>query len=509
MDTISLDGEHLTLAHLDQVARGEARVALDPRARARMAGCRAVLESMLARGEPIYGVNTGFGLLSEVRVDAGDLTRLQENLVRSHAAGVGEPFAAPVARAITLLRANVLARGHSAVRPEVVDALLGLLNAGLAPYIPSRGSVGASGDLAPLAHLALAAMGEGEMLADGRRIGASGALEAAGLKPLRLASREGLALLNGTQAMTASGALTLLMAERLMTQADIAGALTIDTLLGSARPFDERLAALRPHPGHADSAANVRALLEGSGLLASHAGCGKVQDSYSLRCIPQVHGSARDALSHSRRVLEIEVNAVTDNPILFPESGEAVPGGNFHGQPVALVMDLVAIALADVASISERRTDRLVNPAMSGLPAFLARRPGLESGFMMAQVTAAALASEMKGLAHPASVDSIPTGAGKEDHVSMGVTSALKAQRSVEMLAPVLAIELLCGAQALEHRRPLRSTAALEAVHAAVREKVAALNGDRVLSPDIEAVAAMLNGGLIRQAAERAAGPLR
>jgi histidine ammonia-lyase len=474
-----------------------------------MAACRSALESIIDRGEPLYGVTTGFGLLSEVAVAPGDRVRLQENLVRSHAAGVGEPFSAPAARAMTLLRANVLARGHSAVRVEVVASLLGLLNTGLAPWIPARGSVGASGDLAPLAHLALALMGEGDLMVEGRRVPAGPALEAAGLAPLRLAAREGLALLNGTQAMTASGTLTLLLAERLLTQADIAGALTIDTLLGSTKPFDDRIAALRPHPGHAAAAANVRALLRGSALQVSHAHCGKVQDSYSLRCIPQVHGAARDALAHVRRVLEVEINAVTDNPIFFPETGEAVPGGNFHGQPVSLAMDYVAIALADVASISERRTDRLLNPALSGLPAFLARHPGLESGLMMAQVTAAALVSEMKGLAHPASVDSIPTGAGKEDHVSMGVTAALKAERAADLLAGVLAIEVLSGAQALEHRRPLRTSDALEAAHAAVRARVPALDGDRSPAPDIEIVSGMLRDGALREAAERAAGALR
>lgn len=509
METITLDGEHLTLAQLDTASRGAARVDLAPGARARMEACRGALERIVERGDALYGVNTGFGLLSDVAVDAAGMVRLQENLVRSHAAGFGEPFPAADARAMTLLRANVLARGHSAVRPVVVDSLVGVLNAGLAPWIPARGSVGASGDLAPLAHLALALMGEGRFLDGARSIPASEALAKAGLTPLRLASREGLALVNGTQAMTASGALTLMAAGQLLTQADIAGALTIDVLLGSARPFDERLAALRPHPGHAATAANVRALLGGSGLLASHAGCHQVQDPYSMRCIPQVHGAARDALSHARRVVEIEINAVTDNPIFFPETGEAIPGGNFHGQPVSIAMDLAAIALADTASISERRTERLLNPAVSGMPAFLARRPGLESGFMMAQVTAAALVSEAKGLAWPASVDSIPTGAGKEDHVSMGVTAALKARRALELVTGVIAIEVLCGAQALDHRRPLRSSAPLEAVHAAVRRAVPSLTDDRPPAPDIAALCSLLAEGALKVAAEEAIGPMR
>ncbi|HKY32634.1 MAG TPA: histidine ammonia-lyase [Candidatus Polarisedimenticolia bacterium] len=508
METIVLDGRHLTLPQLERVARGEARAALDPGAREAVASCRQALERLLERDEPLYGANTGFGLLSDVRVSRQDAVRLQENLIRSHCAGVGEPLKPEAARAMALLRANVLAHGHSAVRVEIIEALLGMLNAGLAPVIPSRGSVGASGDLAPLAQLALTLMGEGEVFRDGRKVPSAAALTEAGVAPVRLASREGLALVNGTQAMTAVGALALLEAERLAVQADVAGALTLEGLLGSARPFDERLAALRPHPGHAAAAANMRRLLRGSEIMDSHSSCGRVQDSYSLRCIPQVHGAARDALVYARRVLEIEINAVTDNPIFFPDEGTAVPGGNFHGQPVAQAMDLMAMAVCDLGSISERRTERLVNPALSGLPAFLAAQPGLESGFMMAQVTAAALVSECKVLAHPAGIDSIPTGAGKEDHVSMGVTAALKASQTVRHLGDILSIEILAAAQAVDRRRPLNTSPALEAVHAAVRRRVPPLDSDRVLTPDIEAVAALLRSGEIRRAAESVAGPL-
>jgi histidine ammonia-lyase len=407
-----------------------------------------------------------------------------------------------------LLRANVLARGHSGVRPEIVDALLGFLNADIVPVIPSQGSVGASGDLAPLAHLALALMGEADVIHDGQPRSAANAMKLAGMRPVRLASREGLALVNGTQTMTASGTLTLLRALSLLTQADIAAAMTLDALLSSAGPFDERLAKLRPHPGHAATASNVRRLLDNSGLLASHQGCGRVQDAYSLRCTPQVHGAARDAAAYTRRILEIEVNAVTDNPVFYPDRGEALFGGNFHGQPVAQAMDVLTIGLADAASIAERRLDRILNPAFSGLPAFLARNPGLESGLMMAQVTAAALVSENKVLAHPASIDSIPTGAGKEDHVSMGVTSALKAARVVDHYESVLAIEVLSAAQGFELRRPLRSSPALEAVHAAVRQRVPALDGDRALTPDIRAIAGMLREGAIKAAAESQLGEL-
>ncbi len=509
MTTLSIDGEHLSLNDVARVARREVRVSLDPAARQRVAVCRASLETMVGAGEPIYGANTGFGLLSDVRIDPADIETLQANLIRSHCAGVGAPLPADVTRAMILLRANVLARGHSGVRAEIVDALLGFLNADIVPVIPSQGSVGASGDLAPLAHLALALMGEAMVIHDGRQRSATEAMSLSGLRPVKLASREGLALVNGTQTMTAVGTLALLRAEDLLCQADISAAMTLDALLSSAGPFDERLALLRPHPGHVAAARNVRRLLDGSGLLASHAGCGRVQDAYSLRCTPQVHGAARDAVSYARGVLEIEVNAVTDNPIFYPEHGEALFGGNFHGQPVAQAMDVVAIALTDAASIAERRLERILNPAFSGLPAFLARNPGLESGLMMAQVTAAALVSENKVLAHPASIDSIPTGAGKEDHVSMGVTSALKAARVVDHYETVLAIEVLAAAQAFELRRPLRSSPPLEAVCAAVRQRVPAMDGDRALSPDILAIAGMLRDGAIRGAAESLLGDLQ
>ena len=508
MKTFSIDGEHLTLDEVMLVAHHRARVELDAGARDRVAGSRAALEAIIARGEALYGVNTGFGLLSDVRIDEADAERLQENLIRSHCAGVGEPLPTPVVRAMLLLRANVLARGYSGVRTTLIDTLLAMINADVVPVVPSRGSVGASGDLAPLAHLALAAMGESEVIHEGRRRPTSEAFKEAGITPVKLASREGLALVNGTQVMTASGVLTLRGAENLLTQADIAAALTIDALLGSAKPFDERLAALRPHAGHGACSSNVRRLLDGSKLMESHQFCGRVQDSYSLRCTPQVHGAGRDGTRYTRGILEVEVNAVTDNPILFTETGEALPGGNFHGQPVSQVMDLLAIALTDIASITERRIDRLLNPATSGLPAFLANKPGLESGFMMAQVTAAALTSENKMLSHPASVDSIPTGAGKEDHVSMGVTAALKAARVLEHCENILAIELLAGARALDLRRPVQSSPALEAVHAAIRTQVHPLDQDRVMSPDIEAVTDMLQRGEIRAAAEGVLGSL-
>ncbi len=508
MRTIDLDGEHLTFEDLADAACGSLRLRLAPAARERVTACREALESLTRSGSAVYGFNTGFGLLSEVRIDDADVDRLQENLIRSHCAGVGEPLPVETVRVMMLLRANVLARGHSAVRVDLLESLLAMFNADVMPVIPSRGSVGASGDLAPLAHLALGLMGDGEAIHRGRRTAAADALAGAGLKPVRLASREGLALVNGTQAMTAIGARALDAAGLLMIGADIAGAMTLEGLLGSARPFDERIAALRPHPGHAIVASNIRLLLEGSGIMDSHRTCGRVQDAYSLRCMPQVHGAARDALSYVRRVLGIEINAVTDNPLFFAEGAEALPGGNFHGQPVSQAMDLLGIAVADAGSISERRTERMVNPALSGLPAFLAPSPGLESGFMMAQVTAAALVSENKKLAHPSSVDSIPTGAGKEDHVSMGVAAAHSAATIVEHHESILAIEMMVAAQAIELRRPLRSSPALEAVHAALRQRVPALQRDRVLSTDIAAIGSMLRDGTLRRAAESITGPL-
>ena len=509
MRSLIITGEHLTLENLADAAGGRVRLSLHDEAHRRAAASRAALESLLSRGDAVYGANTGFGLLSDVRIAPEDVEKLQENLIRSHCAGVGEPLAADVVRVMMILRANVLARGHSAVRVELIQALIDLYNAGIVPVIPSRGSVGASGDLAPLAHLSLALMGDGEAFHEGRRVPAAEALRRAGLKPVRLASREGIALVNGTQAMTALGALSLVAAESLATQADVAGAMTLDGLLGSAKPFDERLARLRPHDGHAVCASNLRLLLSGSGLMESHRSCGKVQDSYSLRCMPQVHGAARDALAYIRRILEVEINAVTDNPIFFPETGEALPGGNFHGAPVAQAMDLLCLAITDLCSISERRTERLVNPAMSGLPAFLAKSPGLESGFMMAQVTAAALTAENKTLSHPASVDSIPTGAGKEDHVSMGVGAAHKAAAVVDNAHRVVAIELLAAAAAIDLRRPVRTSPALEAAHAAIRSRVAPWDRDRALTHDIEAVASLLREGAVRSAAASVAKELR
>ncbi len=503
-----IDGASLDLAGLEAVAREGRPVALSDAARDAVTASRRVVDAAVARGDVVYGVTTGFGSFADVRIPLDKLRELQVNLVRSHAAGVGAPLGTAETRALMLLRANVLAKGYSGVRLETLERLVSMLNRGVLPVVPSQGSVGASGDLAPLAHLALALVGEGECVLDGRLQPSAEALRAAGLAPLVLEPKEGLALVNGTQLVTAVGALALADGLRLARSADVIGALTLDALRGTDTAFDPRIHDARPHPGQAASARNLRRLVAGSALRESHRDCGQVQDAYSLRCMPQVHGAVRDALEHARRAFVVEMNAATDNPMVFADTGEILAGGNFHGQPVALAADVMAIALASLASISERRAERLVNPALSGLPAFLAREGGLHSGLMMAQVTAAALASENKPLAHPASVDSIPTSAGKEDHVSMGPTAAWKAARIAANASRVLAIELLAACEAIDFRRPLRSSPPLEAVHALVRTRVASHGQDRALSPEIEALAELVRSGSALGAAEAACGTL-
>ena len=507
--TIPIDGESLTLQQVTQVAARKARVVLSPAARRRMSRGRKVIEALARGKELVYGVNTGFGRLKTVRIPSERLEELQTNLIRSHCAGVGEPLPRDQTRALMLLRANVLARGHSGVRPEVVDLLLAMLNQDLLPLIPSQGSVGASGDLAPLAHLVLAMIGEGELRVAGRWLPANDALRKARLLPLRLKAKEGLSLINGTQLMTALGTLALVRAENLLVHADLAGALSLEALRGSRHAFDPRVERLRPHPGQAATAANLRLLLAHSEIEKSHADCGKVQDSYALRCMPQVHGAARDALAHVRRVLEVEVNAVTDNPILFPRERALVSAGNFHGEPVAMALDYFAVAVAEIASISERRVERLTNPDLSELPAFLTPDPGPHSGFMMAQVTAAALVSENKGLAHPASVDSIPTSASQEDHVSMGAWAARKAFKVLENAEQVVAIELLAACQGLDFLAPLKASRPLEAARRVVRRVVPFLERDRVLAHDIARAAELLGSGRIRAVVERITGTMK
>jgi histidine ammonia-lyase len=515
--TIALGETPLTLETIALVARRRATVTISPRARAAMQRSRAVIDQVVARGDlapAVYGVNTGFGALAEVRISAREVAELQRNLVRSHAAGVGEPLPRDATRAMMLLRAAVLATGRSGARPVCCERLVELLNAGVHPVVPRRGSVGASGDLAPLAHLALGLIGEGDAELGGETVAAADALRRARLSPLTLEAKEGLTLLNGTQHMTAVGALAVFDAAATCAIADVAGAMSLEALKGTVRAFDDRVIAARPHPGQLASAAALRALLGapgGSAIAESHRDCGKVQDPYSLRCMPQVHGATRDVLGFARGVLEREAEASTDNPLVFvdddhPDGGDLISGGNFHGQPVAIALDAATIAVAELASISERRVEQLVNPHLSsGLPPFLAPSSGLHSGFMIAQVSAAALVSENKVLAHPASVDSIPSSAGREDHVSMGATAALKLAQVHDHVRTVLAIELLCAAQGLDLRRPLTTTAPLEAAHAAIRRRVPAMLVDRPIAPDIAAVRQLIDDGTIADAV-RAAG---
>jgi histidine ammonia-lyase len=499
MRRVLIDGDTLELEEVASVARGEARVEVAPGARERVRAARRLVEELLGDGAPHYGINTGFGTLAEVRIADGDLARLQRNLVLSHAAGVGEPLPLPEARALVLLRANVLAKGFSGVREALLDLLVEMLNRGVTPVVPERGSVGAAGAPAPRALVALVAWGVGVARVDGRRMPGSAALWHVGLEPLVLEPKEGLALVNGTQAMTAVGALALLRAERLAGVADLAGAMTLEGLLGSHRPFVAELHAARGQPGQVAAAAHLRHLLADSPLNASHQGpdCHKVQDPYSLRCMPQVHGAARDGIAFCRGVLAREANAATDNPLVFAGSGEIVSGGNFHGQPVALALDVLAIAASHLAAISERRVEQLVNPSLSGLPPFLAQNPGLDSGYMIAQVTSAALVSENKVLCHPASVDSIPSSAGREDHVSMGMAAALKARQVVEHVRTCLAIELLVAAQAVDLRRPLRPAARVAEAHGRIRAAVPPLDGDRELHRDIAAVCRLVDAGVL------------
>lgn len=489
---LELDGNSLTLAQLERAARGGAEVRLSSRGREEMERSRALVERFVSEGRTVYGITTGFGVFSEVVIPPHETRELQRNLILSHCAGVGEWYPEEVVRAMIVLRANALAKGYSGIRTSVVDALLALYASGATPLVPARGSVGASGDLAPLAHLAAALMGVGQIRIDGEVIDAGAALARIGIEPVVYEAKEGLAMINGTQAICAAGGLAVARALRLLDLADVAAAMSLDSLKGTDAAFDERIHAVRPHPGQRTVAGRMRRLLAGSVIRESHRDCGKVQDAYSLRCIPQVHGAVRDALEFVSGRFAIEINSATDNPLIFAEDELSISGGNFHGAPVALACDVAAIALTDLASISERRIERLVNPNLSELPAFLVERGGLHSGFMIAQVTAAALVSESKALSHPASVDSIPTSANKEDHVSMGPAAAWKLGKVVDNLEYVLAIELLCAAQALDFHRPQRSSDLLEAAHEIVRSRVRQWDGDRYLYADIAAVKDLL-----------------
>ena len=493
---MELKGEQISLLELTAVAVGGETVHISSAVRPRVLASRKIIEEIVAREEVVYGVNTGFGKLSDVRIPQGDLRELQLNLVRSHACGIGNPLSIPEVRAMMLLRANVLALGFSGIRFEIIEMLCQMLNRGVHPVVPEKGSVGASGDLAPLAHLALSLIGEGEAFSEGERMASSDALRRMKLEPALLEAKEGLALLNGTQAMHAVGGLSILRAQRFSRVADVSGAMSLEALTGTPAAFDPRLHEARPHPGQKAVAKHLVSIMEGSEIRESHrADDPRVQDAYSLRCIPQVHGAVRGALDHCENILLIESAAATDNPLVF-ENGDVISGGNFHGAPLALAFDYAALAIVDLMSISERRIDRLVNPDKNeGLPAFLASKPGLESGFMIPHVAAAALLNEARVLAHPASVDNVTTSGGKEDHVSMGMTAALKLRSIVELAENVLAIELLAGAEALEHRRPLKAGVGVERAFVTVREIAPSLTQDRSLSGDIAHVAEAIRRG--------------
>jgi len=494
---MELNGQPLSLNDIAAVALHDEPVHIANAARPRIQASRQVIEEISTRDIPIYGVNTGFGRLADVRVAPDELRQLQVNLVRSHACGIGNPLSEPEVRAMMLLRANVLALGLSGIRCDIIEILCEMLNRRLCPVVPEKGSAGASGDLAPLAHLALSLIGEGETFFQGERLPGREAFHRAKLASQQLEAKEGLALLNGTQAMHAVGGLSILRAQRLTRVADIAGAMSLEALKGTPAAFDARVQEARPHAGQKTVAKHLLLLLQGSEIRESHReNDPRVQDAYSLRCMPQVHGAVRDALDHCERILLIESASATDNPLVFAENGDVISGGNFHGAPLALAFDYAGIAVTDLMSISERRIDRLVNPDLNeGLPAFLAARAGTQSGFMIAHVAAVSLLSEAKVLAHPASIDNVPTSGGKEDHVSMGMTAALKLRAIVDLAENLLAIELLAAAEALEHRRPLKAGAGVERAYAAIRKIAAALTEDRALSADIARVAAAIRHG--------------
>jgi histidine ammonia-lyase len=506
LNALHINGNDLSLEAVREVANERRPVLMAPDAREAVILARSVVDDIVASNKVAYAITTGVGKLSDVRIAGDQIRELQVNLVRSHAVGVGEPLSGSETRAMMLLRANSLAKGYSGVRTIVIDTLCEMLNRGVTPVIPSQGSVGASGDLAPLAHLALALIGEGECFDEkGARVASAAALKRTQVKPLVLEAKETISLINGTQAMLAVGTLALLAAENLVDSADVLGGLSCDALKGTDVAFDERIHRVRPHAGQMKSAANLRHMLEGSQIRESHRACGRVQDAYSLRCIPQVHGAVRDTLTHCRNIFEIETNSAVDNPLVFIRDrknveGDVLSGGNFHGEPLAFALDFVAIALSALAGISERRIERLVNPALSeGLPPFLAPGAGLNSGFMMPQVTAAALVSENKVLAHPASADSITTSGNKEDFVSMGMTAAMKLKRVVENARNVLAIEAMAVAQALDFLAPLKSSKRGQAAHAAIRSICPVMEKDRVMYPDFARISELIASGKLSE----------
>jgi histidine ammonia-lyase len=508
MEEIILGVDGMTLYHLVAIARHEARVGLTKESEERILNTRKLIEQWVQEEKTVYGVTTGFGALSDVIISKEDTRRLQENILMSHAAAVGNILCKETVRAVMALRVKDLARGHSGIRLETVKRLIDLLNRGICPVVPEKGSVGASGDLAPLAHLCLVLIGQGEAFYKGQRISGMEALRGCGMEPIQLEAGEGLALVNGTQVMTAIGGLAVFDSLRLSKMSDIAAAMSLEVLMGSRTEFDPRIHQVRPHPGQAAAAENMNRITQNSEIISSHKDCSRIQDAYTLRCSPQVHGASKDAINYAVKVVVTEMNSSTNNPLFFPESEEFLLGGNFHGQPVALAMDFLGMAVSELANISERRVERLVNPKLSGLPAFLVSDGGLNSGFMIAQYTAAALVSENKVLSHPACVDSIPTSANKEDHVSMGTISARKCRQILENTEQVIAIELLCSAQAMDLFTNMKPGEGTLAAYKVIRDTIPHLDKDRILSNDIETMMHLMKSGKILEEVEKVVGKL-
>lgn len=504
-----LNGQNLTIDQVYQVAYAKPNkltLRIDPSAMKKMQASRAFVFDIVKKGKPVYGINTGFGALASKHIEEKDLAQLQLNLIRSHCTGVGRPFSKQITRAIMLLRANCLISGFSGVEPSTVELLLAFINNHITPVVPEKGSVGASGDLAPLSHIALALIGEGEVEVEGKIQNSKFAIEHIGFTPAILGPKDGLALINGTACMAALGALAVYETKKIMKLADIATTLTLDGVKGTSLAYNPKISALKPHPGQIAVAENLNKILAGSVLKDSHPDCGKVQDPYSLRCVPQVHGACRQTLLHAEAVINTELNAVTDNPLIFVDSGEVISGGNFHGEALAFVMDYLAMGIAEICNISERRIEKMMNPSFSDLPAFLTKNSGLNSGLMIAHVTAAALVSENKYLCHPASVDSVPTSTDKEDHVSMGVTAGRKLHEVIANAKSVLAIEFLCNTQALEFQRPLKTSPPLEAVHTLIRRHVDIIENDRVFYKDINNIIKLIDSNEIVTAVESVIG---
>jgi len=508
MKEITLGIDEMSLEDLAAIARGGARIRLARESEERLRSTRRLVERWVEQGRTVYGVTTGFGALSDVSISKKETKQLQKNILMSHAAGVGNILDDETVRAVMALRIKDLARGHSGIRLETVRQLTEFLNRGIYPVVPEQGSVGASGDLAPLAHLSLVLIGQGEAVYRGKRMSGLKALNDCGLEPIELEAGEGLALVNGTQMMTAIGGLSVYDSIRLSKMTDIAAAMSLEVLMGTRTEFDPRIHQVRPHPGQIATAANMERITRNSEIISSHKDCSRIQDAYTLRCSPQVHGASKDAIAYATKVIETEMNSSTNNPLIFSDSEEFLLGGNFHGQPVALAMDFLAIGLSELGNISERRVERLVNPQLSGLPAFLVRDGGLNSGFMLAQYTAAALVSENKVLSHPASVDSIPTSANKEDHVSMGSIAARKCRQILRNTEQVIAVEFLCAAQAMDLFTNLKPGEGTLAAYRTVRDAVPHLDKDRVLSKDIESVVRLMRSGKILEEVERVVGEL-